>query len=159
MNKTPLHAGSSPCRRSRHRLAVAALGILAAAAGGAAGCGIHWEYDYLNAVARAQEQHTDLVLYFRRWDSPECADVEVHVLNRPSVVERLKHTVNCWIELLDWTRDVADRHGVERVPALVVVRPTGDEQKLEGPFTLEQLLAFLDSALSAPPVVQEQAPP
>ncbi len=121
---------------------------------GTACSGIQWEYDFIAAESQANLEQRDLFVYFRRWSSPRCAELESDwLLSAPQVKPALKDSVNCWLEW-DWSQEIARKYRVRGYPAFVLVRPNRRATVLAGAITLEQFLAFVDRAKSPPPLAQ-----
>lgn len=115
---------------------------------------IEWKYDFIAAESQAHLEQKDLFVYFRRWSSPHCAQLESDwLLSAPEVKPALKDSVNCWLEW-DWSQEIARKYRVRGYPAFVLVRPNRRATVLAGAVTLEQFLAFVARAKSPPPLAQ-----
>ena len=116
------------------------------------GCGgIKWEYDFIAAESQANLEQRDLFIYFRRWSSPRCAELESDwLLSAPQVKPALKDSVNCWLEW-DWSQEIARKYHVRGYPAFVLLRPNKKATVLAGAITLEQFLEFVARAKTPPP--------
>ena len=118
----------------------------------AAGCSkIAWEFDYTEAETKARLAQKDLLLYFRRWSSPQCGQIEGNWLHKSAAVANaLKNKVNCWLEW-DFVQEIARKYRLKDCPAFVLIRPDGHGDKVTGVITEEQFLGFIERAESPPP--------
>ena len=135
--------GRSTSRQGSVRWRVWVLAVALAGSGG--GCGeLAWHYDYAQGLARGQAQNRPVFIYFRDWMNPQCAQMENQVLRQPESREALGSMT---LVLLDVRlfEDVADRHGVSRTPAWVVVRPDDGRElgRYDGLMTQEAFVARL----------------
>ena len=141
----------TPSRRSRVRFGARGLTLLLGLVSASSGCAsIEWiPFDFNRAETLAREQNTYLFIYYRWWMSPECAAVERDVLSHPDVISLFGNTVNSWLHQ-EWEPNrqiMADRYGVQTVPAFVIVAPDGDFRKLTSVPSVDQFQRFVRSAI------------
>ena len=126
---------------------------------GIVGCsGINWVWDYSEAASKARLEQKDLFIYFRRWSSAECGQIEGNWLHRsPAVAAALKDKVNCWLEW-DFSQEIAHKYGLKRCPAFVLVRPGERPDEWYGSTTRteEQFLRRLERGQPPSPALRQR---
>lgn len=140
------HAGRpATTGRAGHLVGMALLGALT----GVAGCqpAIRWRlgtFEDAHQQARRARQLT--FVYFRSWYRVECTDFEDHVLSDPDV-RRATLDMVCVPLDFEWDRSLAQRWGIDAVPACVVVAPDGTVlAQNQAPITLAELIRAIDDA-------------
>lgn len=124
---------------------------LGATLAGVAGCapGVQWRLDGFEAVhADARRAGALTLVYVRAWYSVACTQVEESVFNQPAMKAATRGMACAQLEL-DWAdnRRIAERWGIDTVPAYVIVNADGQVVAREvRTFSLESVLAAIGRA-------------
>lgn len=130
--------------------AVTGLLVLAFGMGGCAR-GVRWEYGSFEDVQRRSQSSGRLMfVYFRNWYRVECTNFEEQTLKDPQVLTETDQ-YTCVPLDYDYDRRLAERWGIEQVPAYAIVTPDGQLlTQQQPPITREDLLAELRGARARP---------
>lgn len=128
---------------------VSALLLVNAACRPAPAAAIPWRPSYPLAFEEAREQGRPLLLYFQAGWCGICRDVEARALTNPEVVVATAAAVPVKIDI-DREPRVAERFGVDAIPAWIIVPPDGAApSRLGGRVEARDLLEFIRQAASA----------
>lgn len=112
-----------------------------------AGCGprIAWRLDGFERVhSEAAGEGRLTLVYFRDWAAVECTQFEEKVLKDPGVVHATGD-LHCVPLSYHWDKPLAEKWGVQRIPAVVIVHPNGQVlARLAGSISREVLLEAID---------------
>jgi len=102
---------------------------------------------YERAVEKAKRLNRHLLIVYKWWLDDESTKL-IARMSRPEVAVRCANAVHC---VLDWdyipNRKHVARYGVTRYPAIIIARPDGSADVLEGPASVERIVGFLSRAL------------
>jgi len=134
------------------RVAIWRLGPLLVLGAGLSGCqpGVRWRLGpFADGHAAASADNRLTFTYFRSWYSVECTRFEEDILKHPDVLAATVEFVCIPLEY-DIDRALAERWGIDGVPAFVIVDPSGNVlERGAAPFTVAGVLATLQGALQA----------
>lgn len=106
-----------------------------------------WRHNFVEAEAEARQLDRPLLLHFHAsWCGP-CRQMDAQVLNTADVKRILcDRVVGVKIDL-DQHPEIAEKYGVDKIPADVIISPTGKVlSKTEGAFPHHQYVATLNTA-------------
>ncbi len=106
------------------------------------------EGTFEKALDKARRQNRKLMIVYKWWLNPDSTEL-ISRMSRPEVANRCTETVNC---VLDWdyvpNRKHVAQYGVTKFPAIIVVNQDGSYQTHQGLGTVNELVRFLEKALS-----------
>jgi hypothetical protein len=105
-----------------------------------------WYADYARAIAHARVRGTNLVVFFFSLFSDDSNRV-ARMLDRADVANMLNDTINCRLDFAQSeNRHLMSSFGINRVPAMLVIRPDGTYHFREGPLDARGLADLLRAA-------------
>ncbi len=119
----------------------------------------YWQGSYEEAAALAARQNRPLLIVYKWWLSTESTEL-LNRLSQPRVRSHFSEMVQC---LLDWdyipNRGFVAPYGVNKVPAMIMVRPDGTYHTLVGLPTVDQIVRFAANAGSPGRAAPTRSPP
>lgn len=88
--------------------------------------GVRWQVGTYHDVHRQAATANQLTfVYLRSWYLVECTDFEENILKDPEVLAETRQMACVPLDF-DWDQSLAKRWRIDKVPAFVIVAPTGE---------------------------------